>query len=281
MIGTRASSILKGRRRAGGSVILSLGCTLGVIFSAEAHIPSSEGIQRAASLTRRDHSRSFFLRRPSGQSSPGSEPNQCEACHARRDAIIVATHRQSTHGRMRLTCTSCHHGDPAASDQQKAHTAGFLGRPTLRETLTMCRPCHAQIANLLATSRHYSEREGIPRLDCVQCHGAHAIGTQPPNGSFAYTCAGCHGLEYLPALPPEFQTLLLKRDELTPLLPALAATPSSLPDDLLRRRREIRAGIAALVHATDTFAASRQIPTLLRHIEELMRLLEAIRKSNH
>lgn len=96
--------------------------------------------------------------------------------------------------------------------------------------------------------------------------------------SFAYICAGCHGLEYLPALPPEFQTLLEKRDELTPLF--LSAAPWSGPrgDEFLGRRGEVRAGIAALVHATDTDNGMKEIPRLLERIEELRRLLEKERK---
>jgi hypothetical protein len=154
---------------------------------------------------------------------------------------------------------------------------GFVGRPTPIQTLAMCRPCHAQIAEVFTTSRHYMQH-GMARLDCVHCHGAHAIGGSRSNASFAYICAGCHGLEYLPALPPEFQALLEKRDELTPLL--LSATAPSGPrgDEFLRHRGEVRAGIAALVHATDTANGMKEIPRLIERIEELKRLLEKERK---
>lgn len=200
--------------------------------------------------------------------------DRCETCHAARDEWLVRLYRESTHGRRRLACTSCHGGDSSTSDQRRAHAEGFVGRPTPSETLAMCRPCHPRIVEVFTASRHYRPQQGGARLDCVQCHGAHAMGGAQPNMSFAYTCAGCHGLEYLPALPPEFQRLLQTRDEVTPLL-VRADTSSTLPGrDVQDRRRQIRAGIAALVHATDTDAAPRQIPDLLRRMEELKRLLQ-------
>lgn len=201
--------------------------------------------------------------------------DQCETCHATRDEWLVVLYRESTHGRRRLACTICHAGDSSTSDQRSAHMNGFVGRPTADQTLMMCRPCHAQIVEVFTTSRHYIERQAAARLDCVHCHGAHAIGGSRATLSFAYICAGCHGLEYLPALPSEFQTLLEKRDELTPLLPILSGPRG---DELLARRGEIRAGIAALVHETDSVNGMKEIPRLVERIEELKRLLEKERK---
>lgn len=201
--------------------------------------------------------------------------DQCIACHAKRDEWLVVLYRESTHGRTGFACTICHAGDSSTSDQRRAHMNGFVGRPTPDQTLMICRPCHTRIVEVFTTSRHYRERQRIARLDCVHCHGAHAIGGSRANISFAYVCAGCHGLEYLPALPSEFQTLVQKRDELTPLLPILSRPRS---DELLARRDEIRAGIAALVHATDSASAMKEIPRLVERIEELKRLLEKERK---
>lgn len=200
--------------------------------------------------------------------------DQCETCHAIRDEWLVRLYRESTHGRRRLACASCHGGDSSTSDERRAHASKFVGRPTTTETLAMCRPCHTNIVEVFTTSLHYVQRQGVARLDCVHCHGAHAIGAAQPNTSLAYTCAGCHGLEYLPPLSPEFQVLLQKRDELTPLLARANSSFPPLREDIQERRRHIRTGIAALVHATDTVNAPKRIPDLVQRIEELKRLLE-------
>jgi hypothetical protein len=138
----------------------------------------------------------------------------------------------------------------------------------------MCGSCHTKQLAVFKTSRHFPERRGSPRVDCVQCHGAHSVGSPSRSFSFAYYCAGCHGLEYLPHLPAEFQKTLSMSDDLNDSLRAIEASGGKLSADEVAAKKEVRRLMAEIVHATDSEGGVRQASTLQEQIRVLSKLIE-------
>jgi hypothetical protein len=104
-------------------------------------------------------------------------------------------------------------------------------------------------------------------LDCSQCHGAHAVGSASRNFSFVYYCAGCHGQEYLPALPDNFQKMLALADSLNDAGRAVS-------DEADRRRKDIRRRIAEIVHTTDSEGARSKAAEILKLGDEFKQMIE-------
>src|ERR1700752_48138 len=62
----------------------------------------------------------------------------CASCQEKQNAAVFTLFARSTHGQAGKSCSSCHGGDPSATDRQTAHGAGFVGKPTVPEQLRMC-----------------------------------------------------------------------------------------------------------------------------------------------
>jgi cytochrome c553 len=143
----------------------------------------------------------------------------------------------------------------------------FIGQPSPNEVITMCGSCHRAQTAAFKTGKHFPERKGQPRVDCSQCHGAHAVGSASRNFSFVYYCAGCHGQEYLPALPESFQKMLALADSLN-------ESTRALSEDAAQRRKEIRRRIGEIVHPTDFEGARSKADEILKLGDELKRMIE-------
>jgi hypothetical protein len=207
-------------------------------------------------------------------SSPHSQVNNCAACHAKQKDQVVELFSQSTHAKANIKCDLCHGGEPGASSKEAAHANNFVGKPSPNETLAMCGSCHTTQLAKFKASAHFPERRGTPRMDCVQCHGAHAVGSTGRNFSFALFCTGCHGLEYLPELPREFQKMLALVDDEKDSLAALESAGRKASDEVMKRRKEIRRMVAEIVHSTDMKGGLEKIPQILKLGDEFKSIIE-------
>jgi hypothetical protein len=189
----------------------------------------------------------------------------CVACHRRQKDTagqVVTIFQTSTHGRTGITCNRCHGGDPSQGEKAKAHADHFIAKPDTAATLEMCGRCHRQPLEFFKSSRHVAARPNAARLDCVECHGVHAIGAASDSFRWPQFCAGCHGLEYLPPLPRPFQEMLALVDDLNDGLHRLEQKGGVKPE-LIERRKEIRHMISELVHKTDSKGGAERIPRIL------------------
>lgn len=198
----------------------------------------------------------------SGSTSQAGLQNadSCIACH--KSDRIVALYQTSIHGKVSIGCDGCHGGDSTQSDKGKAHRMNFIAKPDTAGTLEMCGKCHSQPLEFFKSSRHVAARPNAPRLDCVECHGVHAIGAASDSFHWPQYCAGCHGLEYLPQLPRPFQQMLVLADDLREALHRLELKGRAEPE-LVTRRKEIRHMVSELVHKTDARAGLAQVPGIL------------------
>ncbi|HEX8090522.1 MAG TPA: c-type cytochrome [Blastocatellia bacterium] len=200
--------------------------------------------------------------------------NNCAACHKQRNDESVQLFSKSTHAKAMTGCDGCHGGEPAASTKQAAHANNFVGKPTPNETLGMCGSCHTPQLAAFKTSAHFPERRGTPRMDCAQCHGAHTVGSPARNFSFALFCTGCHGLEYLPELPREFQKMLALVDEQKDSLASLDASGRKASGEILKRRREIRRAVGEIVHSTDVKGGLDKHAQIMKLGDEFRSIIE-------
>ncbi len=190
--------------------------------------------------------------------------DNCIACHRDQKASqVVAIFHSSTHRRVGVACADCHGGDSSKDEKSKAHQGGFIAKPDTSATLEMCSKCHQQPLALFKKSRHVAAQPNAGRLDCVECHGVHAIGAASESLRWPSFCAGCHGLEYLPPLPRPFQEMLVLSDELREGIHRLEAKGRAPARELIDRRKEIRHLISELVHQTDSKGGVERIPRIL------------------
>jgi hypothetical protein len=192
--------------------------------------------------------------------------DNCIECHSRakdKAGQVVSIYQTSTHGRMSVGCDGCHGGDSSQSEKGKAHASHFIDRPDTNATLEMCGQCHRQPLDFFKGSRHIAARPNAARLDCVECHGVHAIGAASESFRWPQFCAGCHGLEYLPQLPHPFQEMLSLADDLREGIHRLELKGRAPAKELIERRKEIRHMISELVHKTDAKGGIERIPRIL------------------
>jgi hypothetical protein len=199
--------------------------------------------------------------------------DNCLTCHEKNRDETIGLFAHSTHSRRGLSCKDCHGGDGSTKDKAIAHGQDFLGKMNSNQILERCGSCHKTQLAIFKTSRHYPERKNIARVDCVHCHGAHTVGKLSGGSNFAYVCAGCHGLEYLPELPKPVQKMLLMTDEIRDLWCDAEAKGGKPTDESLKLRRELRSKVGALVHATDGKAAQENGATFVEMSNRLKRLL--------
>jgi hypothetical protein len=191
--------------------------------------------------------------------------DNCIECHNRQKdkaGQIVAIYQSSTHSRASVGCDGCHGGDSSQAEKSKAHAGHFIARPDTIATLEMCGACHRQPLEFFKASRHVAARPNAARLDCVECHGVHAIGAASESLRWPQFCTGCHGLEYLPQLPRSFQEMLTLADDLREGIHRLEVKGRAQPE-FVARRKEIRHLISELVHQTDAKGGAERIPRIL------------------
>ncbi|MGA9768718.1 MAG: cytochrome c3 family protein [Blastocatellia bacterium] len=216
----------------------------------------------------------FSARASDGAQVTQTEASTCVACHQKQDDRSVSLYAESTHAKSGFRCSRCHGGDPKAGDKAAAHKAGFVGKPSMTETLAMCGSCHTTQLATFKTSLHFPERIGAARMSCVDCHGAHLVGAASREFSFALYCTDCHGLEYLPALPRDFQRLLALVDEQKQMLARLESDGRRPTLELIARRKEIRRQIGQIVHATDLRGGLERLSQILKLGDEFKAVVE-------
>lgn len=202
--------------------------------------------------------------------------DNCVSCHEKRPDDPINLFKRSIHGRTRKTCSSCHGGEASAAEKASAHSGRFIGQPSSNDVLAMCGGCHQAALAAFKTSRHFPEHRGSPRVDCVQCHGAHTVGSATRNLSFVNYCTGCHGLEYLPGLPAEIQKTLSMLDDLRDAIRALESNGRALSVDEAQRRKEVRRSIAEIVHPTDLKGGLLKAADVQKRIRDLSQRLGRI-----
>jgi hypothetical protein len=196
------------------------------------------------------------------QSTPATT-NNCVDCHKKNQDEVVGLFAQSTHARRQLSCEHCHGGEASAKEKSAAHARSFIARPTGSQVLEMCSTCHQSQFAAFKTGKHLREDGNTPRVDCVQCHGAHLIGSPSRKSEFALLCSNCHGLEYIPELPDYLRQILSANDEVKNALNELQSAGRKPSDSLVNKRRELRKRIAEIVHPTDAGVAKIQMQSIL------------------
>jgi cytochrome c3-like protein len=204
--------------------------------------------------------------------------HECKDCHQKLDDQTATLYSKSVHAKSAFGCDACHGGNPNATDKQTAHRFKFAGNPSDPQKLAMCGQCHTAQLATFKTSLHHPERVAASRMTCVECHGAHTVGSLSRDFSFALYCTNCHGLEYLPALPQEFQKMLALVDEQRALLEKLATAGRKPSGELLALRREIRRTVAEIVHATNLSGGLEKLPLILKRGEEFKAMAEREQK---
>ena len=144
-------------------------------------------------------------------------PNTCLDCHSALDAplnVSVDAFAADIHAQKKLTCASCHGGDPTSSDDAMSVKAGFKGKITRHRVPELCGQCHAdstyikkynpslrtdQFAQYQTSIHGKKLASGDTKVAvCTDCHGVHGI--RPANDvrssvhalNVATTCAQCH-----------------------------------------------------------------------------------------
>jgi hypothetical protein len=193
----------------------------------------------------------------------------CVTCHRKQSDGAVALYSTSVHFGAGKSCNNCHGGDPSAQDKQAAHSLNFVGQPDTEQSVKMCGSCHRPELALYKASHHFPEHKNVTRVDCVQCHGAHSVGSPKRDFSFGYFCSGCHGQEYLPGLQQQFQDMLTLWDDMEDSVRAIEANGHHPSEAVMQKRKEIQSLTADIVHRTDLEAGTGKIPHILELGEQL------------
>ncbi len=149
----------------------------------------------------------------------GQTKNSCLDCHAALPDPLGVTQEkfsQDIHAQKGLTCVSCHGGDPASDDPDKAMStkAGWRGKIERRQIPQLCGSCHSDPAFIrqfnpgLRTDQlaQYHTSVHGKRLAagdtkvavCTDCHSVHDVrAPSDPRSTVnpvnvANTCARCH-----------------------------------------------------------------------------------------
>jgi hypothetical protein len=204
--------------------------------------------------------------------------DNCVECHQKNNDEMISLFARSTHARRQLSCDVCHGGNSAAKDKQLAHAGNFIGKPTAGQALERCGSCHQTQLVAFKTSNHIQEDGKTPRVDCVQCHGAHLIGSYTRESNFAMLCSNCHGLEYLPELPLSLRNILSATDEVKNALNDLQNRNGKPTEPVVSGRRELRRTIAGIVHATSVSEAKAQEQKILEMGKSLKQQIQETKK---
>lgn len=161
----------------------------------------------------------------------------------------------------------------SAADKETAHSGRFVGKFSASQNISTCGSCHSAQLALFKESKHFPDKKGVARLDCVQCHGAHTVGSVSRNFSYAYFCSGCHGLEYLPELNRPFQQMLEAADSQNDGINSLRKSGAKVSEELVSLRKQTRKMIAEIVHGTDYQRGQNKIPEILKTNERFKEAL--------
>jgi cytochrome c553 len=203
--------------------------------------------------------------------------NNCLSCHQKNSDEVIGLFSNSTHFRRGLSCKDCHGGDGAATEKSKAHSLAFVGKPSAAQILEMCGGCHKNQLATLKASHHFHQPSREPRVDCVQCHGAHTVGKLAGDSALELTCANCHGIEYLAELPASVKQLMRLDDEIRNALRDVEAKGRKPTDESSRLRREFKHLVAEFVHATDLKNALDNAPRYFEIGNKLKNQLASLR----
>ncbi|HXY08622.1 MAG TPA: cytochrome c3 family protein [Terriglobales bacterium] len=149
----------------------------------------------------------------------GQAPNSCLDCHsALPEPLGVSQEKfsQDIHAQEGLTCVSCHGGDPASDDPDKAMSrkAGWKGKIERKQIPQLCGTCHSDPAYMrqfnpsLRTDQLAQYRTSVHGQRwaagdtkvavCTDCHSVHDLkAPSDPRSTVnpvnvATTCARCH-----------------------------------------------------------------------------------------
>lgn len=146
--------------------------------------------------------------------------DSCIQCHRGKEGKVgeaVRLAESDIHFRRGFTCTSCHGGDGAAPEKERAHdpAKGYRGAPKGLAVVETCGRCHSDLSRMrdfnpniavdqasLYLESHHGKRlqagdSGV--ATCVSCHGNHGIRQAGDPLSPIYrvnipaTCGKCHG----------------------------------------------------------------------------------------
>jgi hypothetical protein len=92
--------------------------------------------------------------------------------------------------------------------------------------------------------------------------------------SFKLQCSSCHGLEYLPDLPVELQTIIGAADEQKASLASILKSGRKPSEQLLRLRARARRLISEIVHRTDVKRAKESLAEINRLGDEFRQASE-------
>ncbi|HNU91004.1 MAG TPA: hypothetical protein PKO25_03965 [Spirochaetota bacterium] len=129
--------------------------------------------------------------------------DHCLDCHKSlggRHAEIADQWAASVHSKEGARCNLCHKGDDTTGDMKRAKSrdAGFIGKPSPRESLAFCgrAECHDLAFQQFKRSPHYDSvlKKGAP--SCVSCHGDHNVQRSSIDIISDRTCSACHPVEY-------------------------------------------------------------------------------------
>lgn len=185
------------------------------------------------------------------------QTTSCYNCHetlSKEYGRPAKEHITSAHFRAVVTCNECHGGDPSSDDIDLAHAEdkGFIGKLNSEDMNHRCGTCHQAEVKSFAASKHFPEHEGVRRVTCLECHGAHDIGARPATFKWPANCAQCHDLENVPDLPADLVAMLGTKDAMQAKLRDLRTLllNKPYPADVMEPYREVRQLSADIVHAT-------------------------------
>lgn len=223
---------------------------------------------------------SGFTKESSAQpnrSSLQTTTDNCVSCHRNNQDEVIGLFQNSVHNRRSLSCRNCHGGDAKATEKTQAHSQTFVGKPSAAQILEMCGTCHKDQLASLKASHHFHQPSREPRVDCVQCHGAHTVGKLTNDSQLELTCGNCHGVEYLAELPLPIKQIIRLDDEVRNALRDLQATGKRPMDESVRLGREFKHQVADFVHATNMKIALENASKLIETGNELKKQLASTR----
>jgi nitrate/TMAO reductase-like tetraheme cytochrome c subunit len=129
------------------------------------------------------------------------EQNLCISCHA-SDTMkpeyqtIVEAWQGSWHAQNKISCESCHGGDPKDAALSMSPQRGFLGVPTPQAIPEFCGKCHIGILlNYIESGHGKALKASRKAPTCVTCHGSHNIQKASIGIINEQLCTKCHSYE--------------------------------------------------------------------------------------
>jgi Cytochrome c7 and related cytochrome c/NapC/NirT cytochrome c family, N-terminal region len=195
--------------------------------------------------------------------------DNCSTCHQALASGLSDPVRllrgSDVHAAAGLGCTSCHGGDPAATNGRIAHAgAEFVARLERGDAMAaMCGRCHKKPAeNYLNGPHHLATAARKP--DCSTCHGVHGIKPASIALIGEPLCSSCHTL---PQARRIYKALDDAEREVSSLDAQLAAGGNNVAERT--RLKESRSQLRGLSHALDLFTITRNAAQTLALADEV------------